>query len=96
METSPVTLISQSSMPALIPLRFPGSKDIYTSYEGPLNLVKTEPTINTNTQSTQENTPFIFKVKENNSTEMLKVLISEVIKLVFLYKILSLFVEKPS
>ena len=59
MDTSPVTLISQSSMPALIPLRFPGSKDIYTSYEEPLDLVKTETAINKNTPSTQENTPFI-------------------------------------
>ena len=59
METSSVNIITLSSMPALIPLRFPGSKDIYTSYEGPLDLVKTETTINKNTQSTQENTPFI-------------------------------------
>ena len=60
MESAPVTTVALSSMPALIPLRFPGSKDIYTS-EMPLNLVKIE-THNKNTQplSTQENTPSIF------------------------------------
>ena len=64
MENSTVTLISLSSMPALIPLRFPGSKDIYTSSEGPLNLVKEETTNNKNTQSTQENAPLIFNTEK--------------------------------
>ena len=70
MESTPVTIMDLSSMPALIPLRFPGSKDIYTSSEAPLNLVKIE-TNNKNTQplSTQENTPSIFyQEKETNSS----------------------------
>ena len=61
MENTPVTIVDLSSMPALIPLRFPGSKDIYTSSEVPLNLAKIEThTKNTQSLSTQENTPFIF------------------------------------
>ena len=66
-----MTIMDLSSMPALIPLRFPGSKDIYTySSEVPMNLVKIE-TNNKNTQplSTQENTPSIFyQEKETNSS----------------------------
>ena len=67
MESAPVTTVDLSSMPALIPLRFPGSKDIYTSSEMPLNLVKIETHNKKNTQplSTQENTPSILnKEKE--------------------------------
>ena len=67
MESAPVTTVDLSSMPALIPLRFPGSKDIYTSSEMPLNLVKIETHNKNNTQplSTQENTPSILnKEKE--------------------------------
>ena len=67
MESAPVTTVALSSMPALIPLRFPGSKDIYTSSEMPLNLVKIETHIKNNTQplSTQENTlPILNKEKE--------------------------------
>ena len=67
MESAPVTTVDLTSMPALIPLRFPGSKDIYTSSEMPLNLVKIETHNKKNTQplSTQENTPSILnKEKE--------------------------------
>ena len=67
MESAPVTTVDLSSMPALIPLRFPGSKDIYTSSEMPLNLVKIETHNKNNTQplSTKENTPSILnKEKE--------------------------------
>ena len=62
MESAPVTTVDLSSMPALIPLRFPGSKDIYTSSEMPLNLVKIETHNKNNTQplSSQANTPSIF------------------------------------
>ena len=66
MENTPVTTVDLSSMPALIPLRFPGSKDIYTSSEMPLNLVKIE-THNTQPLSTQENTPSIFNQEAENA-----------------------------
>ena len=68
MENTPVTTVDLSSMPALIPLRFPGSKDIYTSSEMPLNLVKIETHNKNNTQplSTQENTPSIFNQEAEN------------------------------
>ena len=75
MENTPVTIVDLSSMPALIPLRFPGSKDIYTSYEVPLNLKKIELEThikNTQPLSTQEETPFIFnqEKKANNQWEV--------------------------
>ena len=65
MESAAVSTVDLSSMPALIPLRFPGSKDIYTSSEMPLNLVKIE-THNTQPLSTQENTPSIFNQEAEN------------------------------